>query len=228
MSVFDPHYVLPEYRPNGQPARALILIKDTLQAGDTVTVNGDDYVFGLQFSGPNASRASQSLVAAIRGQGNETYFATSATVFRDYSAYEVGPAIVVFATAPGTAGNAYTLVSNTPRISVSDATFTGGAAPTSTSGSVTVQPNVTGAGNTSVTLTNTVVALASQAAAEVTFVNNSGKTIGVTRGGTGAVFPLLDGMSKTFEVLVNANELSVQNSTDSSSITTVYEWVKRG
>lgn len=219
---------MPEYRPNGQPARALITAKANFMAGETVVINGDTYTCGVDFTGENVSRAMASLVSAIRGEGNETYYATTAKVFRDYSAYLVGNALVVFATAPGTAGNAYTLTTTAANVTLSGATFAQGEGPTSTTGSVTVSPNVTGTGFTSVTFTNTAVALASQVAAEVTLVNNSGKTIGVTHGGTGAVFPLLDGMSKTFETIANANEISLQNSTDSSSVTTVYEWVKRG
>lgn len=220
--MYGPHNVLPDYRPYGDPARGLITILKNLNAGDTITINGDVYTFGIDFTGENFSRAAASLVSAIRGEGNETYYATTAKVFRNYSAYLVGNAIVVFCSQPGTGGNAFTLATSTTSVQLSGATFTGGT---------TVAPAVdTDGGGTksrgfdAVTTGSAYVALASHVAGEVVIYNTLSANLLVTTGGTGAAFVLAPGFGKAFPVVANANELSVKAS-DGSTNTLTFEYV---
>ena len=216
---------MPEYRPNGQPARGLITVLTNLMAGDGVTIGTDTYLFGTDFTGENEARAAVSLTAAIRGEGGDTYYATSNTVFRDYSAYLVGKAIVVFSTAPGTSGNTIVLTTNIPsRISVSGSgTLSGGVAAGANAGDFgpgqaptffATQTSASGA---------TYVVLASVVCRVVTITNNTGVVIDVQRDGAGTAFPLPASTSKSFVVRANANELSIKRD-DSSNTQVTVNW----
>lgn len=225
-NLYGPNFNLPDYRPNGQQARGEIKITSTPLAGDTITINGDVYTVGIDFAGENSARAMLSLAAAIRGLASETYVLTTDNPFKDYSAYFTGSAVVVFATAPGTAGNAYTLATNAAgRVTISGATLAGGTdvglvttsmgdfQPGQHPSFYSAETSATGA---------TYVALADVVCRVVTLVNNTGAEISVQRDGAGTVFPLPDSTSKAFVVGVNANELAIRRTDVSNTQVTLY------
>lgn len=119
---------LPSYRPNGQPAYGWAKIVGMPQAGDIITINGDPYAFGVDFVGQSPSQCLRSLVEAIRADQNDQSSVNPANTgfFRAYDAFFSGAYCVIYATAPGTAGNAITLVSNSARITVSGGTLANG------------------------------------------------------------------------------------------------------
>lgn len=218
--MYGPHNILPDYRPFGDPARGLITILKNLNAGDTITINGDVYTFGIDFTGENFSRAAASLVSAIRGEGNETYYATTAKVFRNYSAYLVGNAIVVFCSQPGTGGNAYTLATSTTSVTISGATFSGGTTvPATVNVSASfpiVRPDLYAA-----TATTTATALASKVANTVTIYNPPAATesLLITYGGTGGSITLAAGGSVNLPLTANTNEVSIASSASTQAFT---------
>lgn len=120
--------VLPMYRPNGQPAFGWVKIPCTPAPGNTVTINGDVYAFGVDFFGLSAPQAVLSLVDAINANQNDGFAVSQSNTafFRLYAAYISGKYIVVYSLAPGSAGNAFTLATNSSNLVVSGATFAGG------------------------------------------------------------------------------------------------------
>lgn len=65
--------------------------------------------------------------------------------------------------------------------------------------------------------------LASAACDQVELVNDTGVVLLVKRGGAGSAFELLDGKSKVFAGLEDADELSVLHKTGGSAVTASYE-----
>lgn len=116
------------YRAFGQPAFATVQFKSLPNSSDTVTINGDVYTYGVDFSGATVPvRAAQALTAAIRSDVEVSYLNATKQPVRPYTAVYYNDTVFIFATYPGVAGNAMTLAtSNTAAIAISGATFGGG------------------------------------------------------------------------------------------------------
>lgn len=123
------------YRPFGQPAFATAQFKTVPSSGVTITINGDVYTTGTEFSGATTPvRAAQGLTAAIRADVEYSYINATKQFIRPYSAKFYNDTVFIFATAPGSAGNAMTIAtSDTSSVNLSGATFSGGTDATSSS-----------------------------------------------------------------------------------------------
>lgn len=138
---------LPIYQPFGLPATATVQLLHDLVAGDKITVNGDDFIFGTHFftSGQGAGNKADALISladAINGIASSQARTINTALVRDYRAIVNGTILVLVATVPGTGGNSLTLTTNaSTRILVSGATFSGGTGglTTSSSGALTVK-----------------------------------------------------------------------------------------
>lgn len=123
------------YRPFGQPAFAYVDIVTVPAAGDKITINGTDYTFGTHFFGTGRTKFSitQNLAEAIRGEPNgdghiirNPLSVVTAMAYGSITGQAMGR-LFLFATEPGTAGNALTLTTNNSAVFVvSGATFSGG------------------------------------------------------------------------------------------------------
>lgn len=133
---------LPVYQPSGTPAYAWVQFPaGGLLTGDNVVINGDTYTFGTDFFGQSTAQALRSLVAAIRADQSDAneVSRTNTNFFRSYWSCFEGSYAVIFAVVPGPAGNAMTLTTNAPtRITISGATFSGGASSALTGGGVLI------------------------------------------------------------------------------------------
>jgi hypothetical protein len=116
------------YRPFGQPAWATVQFKSIPSSGDTVTIAGTVFTYGTDFSGAvSPVRAAEALKAAINSDIEYSYANTTKQPIRTFSAWYYNDTVFVYATAPGTAGNAMTLAtSNSAAINISGATFANG------------------------------------------------------------------------------------------------------
>jgi hypothetical protein len=110
--------------------------------GDTVTVGGVVYTFRTTLVsggaanevliGGNVSASAQNLVAAINaGAGAGTNYGTGTIKHPSVTATNSGGVVTVTAVSYGTIGNSITLAAAGANLSVSGATLTGGANPTS-------------------------------------------------------------------------------------------------
>lgn len=119
---------LPVYRPYGDPAFATIQFKMIPNNGDTVTIAGTVLTYGVDFSGATTVvRAAQALTAAIRSDIAVSYLQSDKQPVRPFCAFWYNDTVFLFATQPGTGGNALTLAtSNTAAFNLSGATFGGG------------------------------------------------------------------------------------------------------
>lgn len=128
---------MPVYQPSGTPSFGWIQLLSMPLVGDYVIINGDQYTFGTDFFGQSAAQALRSLVSAVRANQNEAneVSPTNTNFFRQYYAEFSGKYCVVFAVVPGPGGNAITLsTSNSVRIAISGATFTGGVSSNASQG----------------------------------------------------------------------------------------------
>lgn len=124
---------MPVYRPNGQPAFATAQFKTVPSTGVTITINGDVYTTGTEFSGATTPvRAAQGLCSAIRADVEYSYINATKQFIRPYSAKFYNDTVFIFATSPGVAGNAMTLAtSDISSVNLSGAVFSGGTDPVS-------------------------------------------------------------------------------------------------
>lgn len=128
------------YRPFGQPAFGTIQFKTVPASGVTVTIDGTVFTYGTDFSGATTPvRAAQGLTAAIRSSVEYSYINATKQPIRTFTAVYYNDTVFVFATAPGTAGNAITLAtSDTSSVSLSGAVLSGGT--NSPAGAIVVTP----------------------------------------------------------------------------------------
>lgn len=185
---------LPVYRPDGQPAYAWVQIPTMVLAGDNVTINGDVYTFGVDFFGQSAAQALRSLVNAVRANQNDAseVAPTNTSFFRSYCSEFSGKYCVLFATSPGTAGNAFTLATSAPsRLVISGANFVGGLAGTSLPVTSTTVPSGSALTDASGTITSGGVAqllMAANASRKYLLVQNqSNDPLWINFDGTDAV-----------------------------------------
>ncbi len=129
----NPMNQLALYRPYGQQAEGSVTVAEMPTAGNTVTINGDVYTFGTTFEGSTRYQVAANLAAAINAERNiYGHRHNQTTLIRLYAAQYFGTIVKIFATAPGTAGNAITLATNNATaFTVSGATLADGAAGTS-------------------------------------------------------------------------------------------------
>lgn len=128
--------IIPSYRPYGQPASGYIDLIRIPVAGEKVTIDGIDYIFGTDFFGTGRTvfAICQAMAEAIRGEPNNEGHAVrnpiaTTTAIAYGSLNGVASArLVLIATNPGAGGNAITLTTNAPTcFVVSGATLTGGS-----------------------------------------------------------------------------------------------------
>lgn len=118
---------LPSYRPFGQPAEGYVLFGINKQpvSGQTVTINGDVYVFGTDFNGNSAMDAASSLASAVNADPNND-LSSNDVIAKPYFAAFYGRKVKILATEPGTGGNSITLATNVGSATLSGATLAGG------------------------------------------------------------------------------------------------------
>lgn len=99
-------------------------------AADTLTVNGTAFTFVA--NGPSGNQILVGPTAAATAANVQSTLATSLDSNVELGTYSLsGTVITVTAAAAGTAGNSFTLVKSSSHISLSGATLSGGATPSS-------------------------------------------------------------------------------------------------
>lgn len=118
------------YRPFGQPSSGYYIFVSNPAKGATLTVNGVAFVVGTDFGlGATKSETAQNFAMAVNAdRARYAHAHDEVSIIRDVFAVFLGDRVVIIATAPGTAGDAYTLASDTTAVTVSGATLSGGAA----------------------------------------------------------------------------------------------------
>jgi len=149
--------------------------------GDTVVVDGQAYTFKTALSsgptvafevliGGTTAASVTNLSHAINGTGTiGTDYSTGTTVNPDATASALGSTLTLTAITAGTGGNALTLTSTGANITVSGATFAGGAAATTTNPAV-----------------NNVLTTSDDAQATLGLINSSIASVAALRGTLGA------------------------------------------
>lgn len=147
---------IPTYRPFGGPSYATVQFKVAPSNGVTVTINGDVYTAGVDFSGATVPvRAAQALTAAIRSDIGTAFLNNLKQPIRPYCAIWYNDTVFLFATTPGSSGNGLTLAtSNSGQVAISGANFAGGIDATqivsiASSGAFTDNSGTVTAGGTS-------------------------------------------------------------------------------
>lgn len=132
----NPGTLMSAYRTHGKPATAKINIKRVPTTGiETVTINGDVYTYGIEFTGTTTSDIAQQLADVINGvwitDRNQPITDKLSQPIKDYWALAYNNTVQLIACTPGAGGNALTLAtSTTATFGLSAATFTGGAGST--------------------------------------------------------------------------------------------------
>lgn len=216
---------IPQYRPFGEPAFGNIVVLNTGQVGDTVTIDGDVYTFGgvsgNAFFGTDPLRTAQSLCAAIQSNLALSHQNVAKTPIRPYTAYYYQNTVVVVACAPGVAGNTLAMSTNNNATYTVPATL-GGGVTTSISVDTNGPSSVVGFASVETASTGTnFTQLASNVCGNVTIYNNAGTDLEFNRANTGAAFVLANGFGKQFPVLTNSNELWIKRVDSSNTRVTV-------
>jgi phage tail sheath gpL-like len=121
---------IPLYRDAGHPATATVTLAAMPVNGNTVTIAGVVYTFGVDFTGIDQYEIAKSLVAVINADPDcERNPVPNTQPIKNCYALFYGRVVRLIATFPGTAGNSLALsTNNSAAFVVSGATFTGGAA----------------------------------------------------------------------------------------------------
>jgi hypothetical protein len=118
------------YRAGGHPATAAIRVAGLPEAGQSVTIAGQEYVYGVHFTGADKFEIAKSLVATINAEPNSMLNPGDNQPIKNYYAIFYSDLIRLVCTFPGPGGNALALATNASGVfEISGGTFVGGAGP---------------------------------------------------------------------------------------------------